>query len=141
MTGYDNTVRGGGSCPSSATGSCYEVFEYDADSARLSCASCNPTGLQPLGSSNLSLIDGETGGKGFPPFPQPGNLSADGGGRLFFESQDVLSPRDVNGRVRDVYEWEPNGVGSCSPSGCVFLISNGRSQDDSSFSRLKRYRQ
>ena len=134
MTGYDNTVRGGGSCPSSATGSCYEVFEYDADSARLSCASCNPTGLQPLGSSNLSLIDGETGGKGFPPFPQPGNLSADGGGRLFFESQDVLSPRDVNGRVRDVYEWEPNGVGSCGrPSGCVFLISNGRSQDDSSF--------
>ena len=134
MTGYDNTFRSGGSCPSSATGSCYEVFEYDADSARLSCASCNPTGLRPLGSSNLSLINGENGGKGFPPFPQPGNLSADGGGRLFFESQDVLSPRDINGRAGDVYEWEPNGVGSCGrASGCVFLISNGRSQDDSSF--------
>ena len=132
LTGYDNTLRSGGSCFSQA-GRCSEVFEYDADSARLSCVSCNPTGLQPLGKSNLSLIRGESGGP-LPPLPQPGNLSAGGGGRLFFESQDVLSPRDINGRVTDVYEWEPNGVGSCErASGCIFLISNGRSQSDSSF--------
>ena len=134
ITGYNSKVRGVRPCLRNFGFSCYEVFEYDAVSAGLSCASCNPTGLQPLGNSTLSVIDGFGGGKGVPPLPQPGNLSAGGGGRLFFESQDVLSPRDINGRVTDVYEWEPNGVGSCGrASGCIFLISNGRSQSDSFF--------
>src|SRR4029434_599170 len=55
LTGYDNNLRGGGGCENKTT-ACREVFAYSADSETLSCASCNPTGQQPLGDSNLSLI-------------------------------------------------------------------------------------
>jgi DNA-binding beta-propeller fold protein YncE len=126
--GYDNTVSGGGECREGLA-ACFEVFVYEADSETLSCASCNPSGEQPLGNSNLSLIK-PVG----PPFPQPGNLSHAGNGRVFFESQDVLSPQDTNGNIQDVYEWEPQGIGSCGRAeGCVYLISSGHSPNDSKF--------
>jgi hypothetical protein len=128
LTGYDNRLRGGGNCRSTNTPACREAFVYAAEAGELACASCNPSGEQPLGPSNLSLIrpDG--------PFRQPGNLSREGDGRLFFESQDALVPRDVNGNIQDVYEWEPNGVGSCKRAdGCVYLISSGQSPNDSMF--------
>jgi hypothetical protein len=68
------------------------------------------------------------------PFPQPGNLSAEGEGRLFFESQDALLPQDVNGTIQDIYQWEPEGVGSCEgEGGCLRLISSGAAPDDSLF--------
>ncbi len=128
LTGYDNTRSGGGKCRSSQTPACREVFIYAADSESLTCASCNPSGEQPLGSSNLSLILPDR------PFRQPGNLSREGNGRLFFESLDALVPRDVNASTQDVYEWEPNGVGSCKRAqGCVSLISSGQSPNDSMF--------
>jgi hypothetical protein len=62
-------------------------------------------------------------------------------GRLFFDSVDALVPQDSNG-TQDVYEYEPPGVGDCSESkstysprssGCVALISSGRSADESAF--------
>jgi hypothetical protein len=78
-------------------------------------------------------------------------------GRLFFNSEDSLVPDDVDG-TQDVYEYEPEGVGSCSSSsssgsvvfepahgfevegrggeqaaGCVGLISAGTSNVGSSF--------
>ena len=68
------------------------------------------------------------------------NLSAEGE-RLFFESYERLVPADTNG-MRDVYQWEAAGTGSCteaSPAfsapagGCVNLISSGRSNHDSEF--------
>jgi hypothetical protein len=128
LTGYDNTRRGGGNCGGSSSPTCREVFVYSADTGTLSCASCNPTGQQPLGDSNLTLIRPDA------PFRQPQNLSPDGSGRLFFESLDALSPRDANGTIQDVYEWEPNGVGSCNRAGgCVYLISSGQSPNDSMF--------
>jgi hypothetical protein len=114
LTGYDNN---------NAT----EVYQYDANSERLVCASCNPTGERPLGASKLSVIY-----PGFASLPQPLNLSSDG--RVFFDSEDVLSPQDTNGRVDDVYEYEPGGVGSCAgPAGCIFLISSGSGTADSNF--------
>jgi DNA-binding beta-propeller fold protein YncE len=130
LSGFDNTVAGGGNCrQGELTPACPEVFAYDDETASLDCASCNPSGSRPLGPSNLSLIKNENG---YPPFPQPGNLS--GQGRVFFESQDALSPRDTNGHIQDVYEWEPNGVGSCKRvGGCVFLISSGHGIHDSMF--------
>lgn len=131
LSGYDNTFKGGGDCPGGPLAACQEVFEYDGETGKLSCASCDPTGQRPLGYSNLSLIKGSPH---FPPLRQPANLSADGQGRLFFESQDTLSPRDANANVQDVYEWEPDGVGSCEEAGgCVFLISTGNSPNDSIF--------
>jgi hypothetical protein len=127
LTDYDNNLSGGGNCRSGGT-ACQEVFVYTAEEETLSCASCNPSGEQPLGPSNLSLIrpDG--------PFRQPGNLSREGNGRVFFESQDALTSRDTNGHIQDIYEWEPNGVGSCKRAGgCVYLISSGNSPNDSMF--------
>ncbi len=120
LTGYDSQGR-------------FEVFEYGAGSGNLTCPSCNPGGQAPLGGSNLSLI-GEAVPNPEAPLPGPHNLTAAGQGRLFFESRDVLSPRDTNGHIQDVYEWEPNGVGSCERAGgCVFLISSGNSSGDSMF--------
>jgi hypothetical protein len=131
LTGYDNVVSGGGECQLNGGPLCIEVFEYAAASGSLTCVSCNPSGRQPLGRSNLSV---NRPGSGFPPFPQLGNLSTEGQGRIFFESQDTLSPRDLNGNIQDVYQWEPNGVGNCKrASGCVSLISSGHSANDSMF--------
>jgi hypothetical protein len=127
LTGYDNSLRGGGNC-GTGTPACREVFVYSADSGELSCASCNPSGQQPIGSSNLSLIRPNA------PFRQPANLSPTGEGRVFFGSLDSLVSRDLNGRIQDIYEWEPDGVGSCNlPDGCVHLISSGNSAYDSMF--------
>ena len=104
-----------------------EVYEYDASTNDLVCASCNPTGERPLGPSALSLI---RPGSGF--MPQPSNLLADG--RLFFDSYDSLSPYDTNNGYEDVYEYELDGQGSCTrPAGCVFLISGGNEDVESSF--------
>ena len=90
---------------------------------------------------------------------QPHYLSDSG--RLFFDGSDALVSRDVNG-TGDVYEYEPQGVGSeearCGPAstngsdgfkpahsfsvegvsgeeptGCVALISSGRSSEESLF--------
>jgi hypothetical protein len=132
LTGYDNVLKSGPVCANvERNPNCFEVFEYDAKAATLACASCNPTGQQPLGGANLSLL------RGFPllpPLRQPENLTADGEGRLFFESRDKLSARDENGPIQDVYEWEPNGIGDCAQAaGCVSLISSGKSPNDSMF--------
>lgn len=132
LTGYDNRVSGGGECAPRVTGgeACFEVFEYSATTHRLTCASCNPTGQRPLGQSNLSLLRS----LGFEPsHPQPGNLSREGGGRLFFESQDALSGQDSNGRVQDVYEWEPLGASCGKANGCISLISTGHAAGESWF--------
>ena len=134
LTGYDNI----GPCGHSGGGEtivtpCNEVFLYDSATGELVCASCNPTGARPLGFSTLRLIylleDGA---------PQPRYLSDSG--RLFFDSQDSLSPFDTNaggqpGRaVEDVYEYEPEGVGTCKrETGCVSLISAGHEPVDSNF--------
>lgn len=129
LTGYDNRLASENLCFPSTTSACSEVFLYNAATAKLVCASCNPSSQRPLGNSNLNLINPRFG---YPPFRQPGNLTANG--RLFFESQDVLSADDVNGRIQDVYEWEPNGIGSCTQTaGCVYLISSGSSTFDSTF--------
>jgi hypothetical protein len=132
LTGYDNTVRGVESCIGSGNEGrqeCAEVFEYDALKGSLACVSCNPTGLRPLGGSKLSLINSSV-----EPFPQPSNLPPQGQGRLFFESLDKLSAADTNGRIQDVYQWEPQGVGGCSrPDGCISLISSGHDPKDSQF--------
>jgi DNA-binding beta-propeller fold protein YncE len=136
LTGYDNEA-GSEKCRVSQTPVCYEVFVYDASLAALSCASCSPTGQRPSGGANLTLISpgqGDAKGRGLFPLRQPGNLSAEGSGRVFFESRDALTPRDSNGAVQDVYEWEPAGVGGCGhPQGCVALISSGSSPNDSLF--------
>jgi hypothetical protein len=130
-SGQDNT----GLCEETSSGSgkfvpgtCAEAFVYDSATGTLSCASCNPAGLAPLGPSSLELIEGEQA-----PAPQPRYMLDSG--RLYFDSQDSLSPFDTNEGVEDVYQWEPKGAGSCESQfvggGCVNLISAGHEPVDS----------
>jgi hypothetical protein len=127
LTGYDNT----GPCGNIVVGGftpapCSEVFLYDSASGELSCPSCNPTEAAPLGSSVLRLIqNGDT-------LPQPRYLTDEG--RLYFDSRDSLSLADTNDGVEDVYQYEPDGIGTCKrEAGCVSLISAGTGTVDSNF--------
>jgi hypothetical protein len=121
-----------------------EVFVYNADSARLACASCAPTGASP--------------GRGVTPYGIGAALTvsadsdflprwmSDDGARVFFVTAQPLVPSDVNG-LQDVYEWERPASGSeannsCTLSspdfseengGCVYLLSGGTSTDDAYF--------
>jgi hypothetical protein len=123
-----------------------QVYLYNAKLGRLVCASCNPAGSRPNG-----VFDTEKAGRGsgllvdrpevwkdrwlagsVPGWTALGPqrsiyqsryLSAEG--RLFFNSADNLVPQDAN-HEEDVYEFEPDGVGSCTvANGCVSLISSG----------------
>jgi len=127
LTGYDNVGPCGVELGHIIDIPCNEAFLYDSATGRLDCASCNPTGEAPLGRTTLRRIEGERAWQ-----PQPRYLT--NSGRLFFDSQDRLTPRDTNGRVEDVYEAEPNGVGSCGRvAGCISLISPGSGSVDANF--------
>jgi hypothetical protein len=128
LSGFDNT----GPCERISgtvnfnNGPCVEVFLYQAETGELHCPSCNRTGAPPHGPSHLLQLQGAS------TLPPPRYLTDSG--RLFFDSQDSLSPFDTNGRVEDVYEFEPSGIGDCSSGAdCVRLISAGRSGIDSNF--------
>jgi hypothetical protein len=122
LTGYDNTKRSGGG------GAMPEAFVYDSVTGRLTCASCDPSGALPLARSVLRLINGNGGDPNL--LPQARYLS--NSGRLFFDSGDSLTPADSNEGAEDVYEWEPQNIGTCQrTSGCVALISSGAEGTDS----------
>ncbi len=155
LTGYDNRDVNSGEPDE-------EVYLYDALTGKLVCASCNPTGAQPVGEENGSSYHGKLfdGASVWPPgrwlaanvpawtaYEYTGNRAVyqprylSDSGRLFFNSHDALVPQDVNG-TWDVYEYEPPGIGSCTKenatfsersSGCVDLISSGESAQESGF--------
>lgn len=136
LSGYDNAVAVGTGCQLNGEGRlggdnplCAQAYLFDADSGALACASCNPSGARPTGPS---LLPGWSN-----PFEGPRYLFGDG--RLFFESLDSLVPADTND-LRDVYEAERPGSGTCTSQSasfnptsglCVFLISSGQSEDNS----------
>jgi hypothetical protein len=153
LTGYDNDDAQSG-MPDE------EVFEYDAASDRITCASCNPGNVRPHGILDTDtvntgeglglLIDQQfnwtyrKGGAwlaadvpGWTPLEDQYSVYQSrylsDSGRLFFNSVDELVPAAKNGRA-DVYEFEPNSVGSCvSATGCVSLISSGTATSESAF--------
>jgi hypothetical protein len=102
-----------------------EVYRYDSPSNQLQCLSCNPTGTAAQSDSSLQSRTRE-GSEQFSALDWPENLRADGR-RAFFESSEPLVAHDTDG-LQDVYEWEDQGVGSCTqPGGCLFLISSPHS--------------
>jgi len=144
LTGYDNIDVHSGQPDE-------EVFVYDAASDHLLCASCNPTGARPAGAlgrahGDTRLIDRPANWEGrWVAASLPGWTYADravayyrsrylsDSGRLFFNAADALEAQDTNG-TEDVYEYEPNGVGSCRlRAGCLGLISAGTSAEESAF--------
>jgi hypothetical protein len=136
LTGYDNDDANSGQPDE-------EVFLFNAKTGKLVCASCNPTGAQPIG-----VHDVEESGEGRGLFVDrlgiwsaeteetpsdhwlaasvPGWTNLDdresfyqsrylsNSGRLFFNAADSLVKQDVNKGKEDVYEYEPTGIGGCA---------------------------
>jgi DNA-binding beta-propeller fold protein YncE len=156
LTGYDNRDALSGKPDA-------EIYEYDAQTGQLSCASCDPSGARPHGvefqqlqrSENERLVSGQgqwdpSGWVAALTPASPSFSSAQSAhqsraladsGRLFFNALDSLVPQDVNGNW-DVYQREPEGTGNCkagAPSfeegkaSCLGLISSGASAQESAF--------
>jgi len=113
LTGYDNRSAEPADCGSTNTAGeftpqlkCGEVFVYDADTGRLVCASCDPTGARPVGGASLQKAP-----QSYDTY-RPHELFDDGA--LFFDSSDALVPHASDGR-QNVYEYE---------NGHVYAISN-----------------
>jgi hypothetical protein len=106
-----------------------QVYRYDASAGTLACLSCNPTGAPATGRGALQEIVTGPIDNGVPlhtSWNPVDNLRADGE-RAFFESTEALVLSDTDG-LRDVYEWEEEGVGGCeTPGGCLYLITSGQS--------------
>jgi hypothetical protein len=111
-----------------------ELYRFQVGDDEPLCVSCMPSGEEPRGHTTLQSIE-----TGFPSTQQNAftsrNMTASGN-RIFFESVDRLVGADTNG-VKDVYEWEADGTGSCTSSdqngGCLRLISTGTSPEPSYF--------
>jgi hypothetical protein len=106
--------------------SCQELYEYDAAAdggqGRLTCASCNPSGNP--GRSPASAADRLHVGAMGAGLHLSQMLANNG--LVFFATGDRLVPDDMNGTVRDVYEYNP-------ADNSVHLISSGRDTSDSLF--------
>jgi hypothetical protein len=135
LTGYDNgTQRNEEGIPVE------EVFLFQAQSGKLTCVSCNPSGEPPVPTEFNVQFPFEPIG-GFIPTSrsvageQPRVISEDGN-RIFFDSGEPLLPTATNGWL-NVYEWERAGTpgGSCPQGapggGCVYLLSSGTDPEDS----------
>jgi hypothetical protein len=112
LTGYDNR-------DASTAAPDSEVFEYDAGTGIVTCASCRPDGQRPTGSAFLGAGLSE---RTSTPFAQPRTLSDDGR-RLFFSSPDALAAAAAGTHVK-VYEYEEGRIG---------LISSGVNSADDVF--------
>ncbi len=101
-----------------------EVYVYDAQSGKLACASCLPTGEAPTAESYLPIS-----GASNATF-QLRWISEDGS-RVFFNSAAALVAHATSGAM-NVYEWERDGAGSCrDPRDCIYLLSGGTSPQGS----------
>jgi hypothetical protein len=149
LTGFNNADASG-----TAGAFDQELFLYDAAHNTVTCASCNSANRKPTGihepievpEPEAPLIDRQLNFSGrwlaadmsgwsnrevAAAEHQPRNLSDSG--RLFFNGVDPLVPAARNEKA-DVYEYEPNGVGSCAEAnGCVALMSSGESSQESVF--------
>ena len=107
-----------------------QIYRYDAAADLLDCVSCPPTKVTGGDGADLMSFFIGNGSAPFGPSAFVANLNT-AGTRAFFESTEALVSGDTN-EVRDVYEWEQQGTGSCTkPGGCVYLISTGHSETDS----------
>jgi DNA-binding beta-propeller fold protein YncE len=148
LTSYQNVNRHGecGAAGERTIHSCVEIYLYSAQSNKIACASCAPSGAPPVAMKDAPNQNGEA-------TYLPGDfgsithmrrlISADGS-RVFFDSDQALVPQDKNG-VQDVYEWEQEGEskqgegkeGRCAKGstsnggGCVSLLSGGSSSSGS----------
>jgi hypothetical protein len=138
-SGYDNVNASSGQSEP-------EVYEYSAPSVveekeglpgSVVCASCDPSGVPPIGSGLLGGVNrNEVGSEfvsDFSPFHQVRAVS-ESGGRVFFSSNDPLVAAAIGNTQAKVYEYEQNGVGSCEvDGGCIYLLSSPTSSQAAAF--------
>ncbi len=140
LTGAENLDRESGKAAA-------EVFRYDAETSKLTCLSCLPTGARPQ-AAELEITLGQSSGylyaASIPGWEMqlhaPRALSEDGK-RAYFNSLNRLVLTDTNGR-QDVYQWEAEGAGECTDNapgfnpaheGCISLISDGKGPAEAEF--------
>jgi DNA-binding beta-propeller fold protein YncE len=137
LTGFDNADAESG-IPDT------EVYLYDAETETLRCVSCNATGARPTGRVVVGANNTRTGfASRIPPWKNQfhaARILSDDGSRLFFESFEVLSPRDHDEGL-DVYQWSrADNAQQCEAmgaeafndeaGGCLSLLSSGTDPDD-----------
>jgi hypothetical protein len=114
MTKSDAGFRGRGGFAGYDQAENRELYLYSADTGRLVCASCNPTGRPATTDALTAVREGST------TTAYTTKLShalSDDGRRVFFTTAEALVPEDTNG-VADAYEYDAS-------SGAVHLLSSG----------------
>ncbi len=104
---------------------CRELYVYSADSGRLRCASCDPSGAPPTGRARVNVKDDPYASATASTPYLTRAISADGRW-AFFSSPDALVPEDTNGNKYDAYTYD-------TVTERVSLLSSGTSDDDSYF--------
>jgi hypothetical protein len=116
--------------PNGYPGHADQVYMYQPAGNQLFCVSCSSSNA-PQGGGVVAFLPVSWSAAHRPEWV------ADGGNRVFFDSEVPLVPQDTNGR-QDVYEWEHEGTGGCTSSsavngGCVYLLSGGTGEAASWF--------
>jgi hypothetical protein len=100
FAGYDH--GGNTACVYGGLESCRELYTYNAETAQLRCASCNPSGATATADA-LTDVHGDPG-----PIPETSHLShalADDGRYVFFSTAERLVTEDTNG-TSDAYSYD-----------------------------------
>lgn len=99
-----------------------EFYLYDAQSGRLVCASCNPSGRAASADARIDVRDHAATSAST---SDSAHALSDDGRWVFFNTAEALVPEDTNG-IPDAYEYN-------SQTGTMHLLSSGRSNAPSYF--------
>lgn len=99
-----------------------ELYLYSADTGRLACASCNPSGRAATADAFIHIRDAAATSA---ITSDAAHALSDDGRRVFFSTAEALVPQDTNGRP-DAYEYD-------ATTGSVHLLSSGSSTAPSYF--------
>lgn len=91
-----------------------EVYVYDYDTGKVTCASCSPVGAAPTSNASIQSRSDDVEAR---TLPYASNAMSEDGRYVFFDTGDALLPQDTNGR-RDVYEYD-------TVTGRLSLLSGG----------------
>jgi hypothetical protein len=122
MTRRDDGFRGIGGFTGYEHNDHRELYLYSADTGRLACATCNPSGRPATTDALIDVRENEATSQGTSDSSQ---ALTDDGRRVFFNTAEALVPEDINGRP-DPYEYD-------AQIGRVHLLTSGRGTAPSFF--------
>jgi hypothetical protein len=111
FAGYDQSGCGSG---------CEELYLYSADSSRLLCASCNPSGV-PATANAVTNVREAAATSGLT--SDQSHALSDDGRYVFFSTAEALVPEDTND-ASDAYEYD-------AQSEEIHLLSSGTAESNS----------